>query len=90
VLRKTERALVSAEDMNVKQIEGLIMLVLGVMLVMFRDRFAKSTARDQMRWWGIRYGERDIVSVRMLVMLGGAAMAVVGVLRFFDLIRFRH
>jgi hypothetical protein len=59
------------DAMNDPLVVGILGVVMGVLLVVFRKPFARDAVRQQNAFWGFRFGEREVrISERVAVLVG--------------------
>ena len=63
---------------------GIVGIVVGVLLIVFRKRFARKTVREQNAFWGLRMSERDVKITELVAVPIGMVFIVVGVGLLFD------
>jgi hypothetical protein len=63
---------------------GVVGIVVGVLLIVFRKPFARKTVRDQNAFWGFRMGERHVRISELVAVPIGIGFIVMGVWMLLD------
>jgi hypothetical protein len=66
----------------------LVGLSVGVALLWFRKEFAISCVNDQNRLWGFRFAEKTTRWTEVIVVIGGLAFIIAGLLALFGVGKF--
>ena len=68
---------------------GIILLLVGCAMILWRDRFARKTIEEQNRVWGFRFGEREEKRTKLIVFVVGMGFIVFGLLALSGVWQFR-
>jgi hypothetical protein len=63
---------------------GIVGIVTGVLLIVFRKRFARKSVREQNAFWGLRMGEREVRISEIVAVPIGIGFIVFGVWMLLD------
>ena len=58
---------------------GIVGIVVGILMIVFRKPFARKAVRDQNAFWGLRMGERDVRITELVAVPIGIGFIVIGV-----------
>jgi hypothetical protein len=58
---------------------GIVGIVTGVLLIVFRKRFARKSVREQNAFWGLRMGEREVRISEIVAVPIGIVWVVMGI-----------
>lgn len=68
---------------------GIILLLVGCAMILWRDRFARKTIEEQNRVWGFRFGEREEKRTKLIVFVVGTGFIIFGLLALSGVWEFR-
>lgn len=68
---------------------GVIGIVLGVIMLMFRKPFARSAMRQQNEVFGFRFGEREVGISEFIILLVAIFFVVFGLLSLLGILEVR-
>lgn len=74
------------EEIIEKIIIGIIGLTVGFCLVIFRKSFARHVIKEQNKFGGFHFGERDIKSTEVISIIVGIGFIIIGLLSIFQII----
>jgi len=63
---------------------GIVGIVVGVLMIVFRKPFARKAVRQQNAFWGLRMGERDVRISELVAVPIGIGFKVLGVWMLLD------
>jgi len=63
---------------------GIVGIATGVLLIVFRKRFARKSVREQNAFWGLRMGEREVRWSERGIVVVSIAFLVFGVWMLLD------
>jgi hypothetical protein len=63
---------------------GIVGIVIGVLMIVYRKRLARKAVRDQNAFWGLRMGERDVRISELLAVPFGIVWIVMGIWMLLD------
>jgi hypothetical protein len=63
---------------------GIVGIVIGVLMIVYRKRLARKAVRDQNAFWGLRMGERDVRISELLAVRFGIVWIVMGIWMLLD------
>jgi len=63
---------------------GIVGIVVGVLMIVFRKPFARKAVRQQNAFWGLRMGERDVRISELVAVPIGIGFIVLGVWMLLD------
>jgi hypothetical protein len=69
---------------------GIVGIVVGVLMIVFRKPFARKAVRDQNAFWGLRMGERDVRISELAAVPIGIGFIVMGVWMLLDALEVLH
>jgi hypothetical protein len=67
-------AVASAADV----FSGLLISTLGVLIIVFREPFARMTVREQNRFWGFKFGESQVQISKVIAIIVGMGAFLIG------------
>jgi hypothetical protein len=59
-------------------LSGLILIVIGVFLIAFREWVSKKTIESQNRTWSFHFGEQEIRATKYLAVIVGIGFIILG------------
>ena len=68
---------------------GVIVLSAGCLMTVFHKAFARLTIEGQNKFWGLRFGQKEIKITEIVSVIVGMGFIVLGFLSLFRIIRFR-
>jgi hypothetical protein len=69
---------------------GIVGIVVGLLMIVFRKPFARKAVRDQNAFWGLRMGERDVRISELVAVPIGISFIVMGVWMLLDALGVLH
>ena len=63
---------------------GIVGIVVGVLMIVFRKPFARKAVRQQNAFWGLRMSERDVRISELVAVPIGIGFIVLGVWMLLD------
>ena len=63
---------------------GIVGIVVGVLMIVFRKPFARKAVRQQNAFWGLRMSERDVRISELVAVPSGIGFKVLGVWMLLD------
>lgn len=70
-------------------IYGLVFLFFAFLMLVLNKRFARLVIESQNKFWGFRFGEREIRNTRIIGFIVGTGFLIIGFLSLFQIIHFR-
>jgi hypothetical protein len=70
-------------------IVGLVSLSLGVLGILFRRFCATKIIEQQNKFWGFNFGESAVAAAKLVCVIVGIALLIVGFLNLFQVLRFK-
>jgi hypothetical protein len=58
---------------------GVLILILGILLILFRKPFARLSVAQQKALWGFRWGEREVRWTELSLILIGVCALIFGI-----------
>jgi hypothetical protein len=62
-------------------IVSMVLIGAGLLMIVFRGDYARSIADSQKSLWNLKYTTKDLKVTRLLSLLIGAALVLIGVVR---------
>lgn len=59
---------------------GLILVLVGCLIIMLRNYFAKVIIEAQNRTWGFNFGEKEVVISKIVIIMTGFLFVLFGLL----------
>jgi hypothetical protein len=69
-------------------ISGFGIILVGIIVICFRKKFAKSMVTIQNKSFGFHFGDKEIKANEWLLPFFGVLAIVIGILTLFDLFKF--
>jgi hypothetical protein len=63
---------------------GIVSIVIGVLLIVYRKPFARKSVRQQNAFWGLRMGKRDVRILEIVAVSMGIGWIVMGIWMLLD------
>lgn len=70
-------------------IVGIVALIVGLCLIVYRDRFAKYIIKNQNKTWGFKFADNEITSSKVILLVIGFMIIVIGLLSLLHIIKFK-
>jgi len=70
-------------------IVGGISILVGILMLIFRNSYAYRIIEFQNRVWGFHFGVAEIKISKVIIVIVGFGLIVLGILSLFQLIRFK-
>ena len=70
-------------------IAGMIVMLVGVLIIIFRDRFTRSTLNSQHKTFGFKYDQIDFEQNRVFIVIIGITVIIIGIFAMTGMIHLK-